>query len=155
MAHDEGRIDGAGLRAVEERAIAAMLDLQRQVGVDVYSDGEYRRGMWYGPPATMEGLVRRPAPASAPAGARCPARAARRACADARGRPNPPAIMVGALSPARRPTGTSRRSSSAHAAGAVEDHDAGPTWYLRADQGLSDAGRTRPVLQGPPGAPID
>src|SRR5687767_6921418 len=57
VAHDEGRIDEVGLRAAEERAIAAVLDLQRQAGVDVYSDGEYRRAMWLtGLPAAVDGF---------------------------------------------------------------------------------------------------
>jgi 5-methyltetrahydropteroyltriglutamate--homocysteine methyltransferase len=36
------------LKEVEDRAILAALDLQRQVGLDVLSDGEYRRGNWAG-----------------------------------------------------------------------------------------------------------
>src|SRR5215831_7749481 len=56
-AHDEGRIDDDGLRNKEDTAIAAILDLQRQIGVDVYSDGEYRRGMWItGLPAAVDGF---------------------------------------------------------------------------------------------------
>jgi methionine synthase II (cobalamin-independent) len=34
------------LRAAEGTAILTVLELQRQTGIDVYSDGEYRRGMW-------------------------------------------------------------------------------------------------------------
>src|SRR5262245_45391671 len=34
------------LRQVEDRAVLMALDLQRQVGLDVLSDGEYRRGSW-------------------------------------------------------------------------------------------------------------
>jgi 5-methyltetrahydropteroyltriglutamate--homocysteine methyltransferase len=45
-AHAEGRIGDAELCAAEDRAILTILELQRQIGVDVYSDGEYRRGMW-------------------------------------------------------------------------------------------------------------
>jgi 5-methyltetrahydropteroyltriglutamate--homocysteine methyltransferase len=36
------------LKEIEDRAILTALDLQRQVGLDVYSDGEYRRGNWAG-----------------------------------------------------------------------------------------------------------
>ena len=45
VAHAEGRIGDDQLRAAEDRAILTVLELQRQIGVDVYSDGEYRRVM--------------------------------------------------------------------------------------------------------------
>jgi 5-methyltetrahydropteroyltriglutamate--homocysteine methyltransferase len=38
-----GDIDAAALRAAEDRAIAEALDLQQAAGLDVFSDGEYRR----------------------------------------------------------------------------------------------------------------
>ncbi|MDE3076332.1 MAG: cobalamin-independent methionine synthase II family protein [Chloroflexota bacterium] len=44
--HAEGRLPLEELRHVEDTAILAALDLQRQVGIDVCSDGEYRRGGW-------------------------------------------------------------------------------------------------------------
>ena len=43
-----GRISPDELRAIEDRAILAALDLQRQAGLDVLSDGEYRRSSWAG-----------------------------------------------------------------------------------------------------------
>jgi 5-methyltetrahydropteroyltriglutamate--homocysteine methyltransferase len=36
------------LKEVEDRAVLAALDLQRQVGLSILSDGEYRRGNWAG-----------------------------------------------------------------------------------------------------------
>ena len=45
-AHADGRLDAAGLGAVEDRAILEALELQRQVGLDVVTDGEFRRGSW-------------------------------------------------------------------------------------------------------------
>jgi 5-methyltetrahydropteroyltriglutamate--homocysteine methyltransferase len=36
------------LRAIEDREILKILELQRTVNVDVYSDGEFRRGGWSG-----------------------------------------------------------------------------------------------------------
>ena len=52
------RISEAQLREVEDRAILAALDLQRQVGIDVYTDGEYRRSDWAGDFASsVEGYV--------------------------------------------------------------------------------------------------
>ncbi len=38
-----GRLDAEGLRSGEDAAILEALALQREVGVDVFSDGEYRR----------------------------------------------------------------------------------------------------------------
>jgi 5-methyltetrahydropteroyltriglutamate--homocysteine methyltransferase len=45
-AHAEGRIEIAELRAEEDRAIRQALDKQRQLGLDVLTDGEMRRGSW-------------------------------------------------------------------------------------------------------------
>ena len=42
-AQTEGRISQDELRQAEDEAILAVLEMQRQVGIDVYSDGEYRR----------------------------------------------------------------------------------------------------------------
>jgi 5-methyltetrahydropteroyltriglutamate--homocysteine methyltransferase len=42
-AHGAGDIDDAALRAAEDRAIEQAIALQRETGLDVYSDGEYRR----------------------------------------------------------------------------------------------------------------
>jgi methionine synthase II (cobalamin-independent) len=42
-AHEQGRLTLAQLRQSEDTAILQALELQRQVGLDVYTDGEYRR----------------------------------------------------------------------------------------------------------------
>src|ERR1700738_3306078 len=42
------RISNAQLEEIEDRAVLAALDLQRQVGIDVLTDGEYRRHDWVG-----------------------------------------------------------------------------------------------------------
>jgi 5-methyltetrahydropteroyltriglutamate--homocysteine methyltransferase len=39
-------IDAAGLRRAEDTAILEALQMQRAVGIDVLSDGEFRRGSW-------------------------------------------------------------------------------------------------------------
>ena len=39
----EGRVDAEQLREVEDRAILTALDLQKQSGMQVFTDGEYRR----------------------------------------------------------------------------------------------------------------
>jgi 5-methyltetrahydropteroyltriglutamate--homocysteine methyltransferase len=46
VAHAEGRLGADELRATEDAGILNALELQRQAGVDVYTDGEYRRAMW-------------------------------------------------------------------------------------------------------------
>lgn len=42
----EGRLTTAGLRAVEDRAVLEAIELQRAVGLDVITDGEFRRAGW-------------------------------------------------------------------------------------------------------------
>ena len=44
--HLHGRIDDAGLSAIEDEAILDVLKLQRDAGVEIYSDGEFRRAFW-------------------------------------------------------------------------------------------------------------
>ncbi|MGE0037234.1 MAG: hypothetical protein AB7S93_16575 [Xanthobacteraceae bacterium] len=41
-----GRIDDAALAAIEDEAILDVLKLQRDAGVEIYSDGEFRRAFW-------------------------------------------------------------------------------------------------------------
>jgi methionine synthase II (cobalamin-independent) len=45
-AYGQGRLSLEGLRQIEDAAILKLLDMQKQVGIDVYSDGEIRRGGW-------------------------------------------------------------------------------------------------------------
>ena len=45
-AYREGRIDLAALRRAEDEAIATALQMQKQAGLDVFSDGEMRRDAW-------------------------------------------------------------------------------------------------------------
>ena len=53
-----GRLGLEALREAEDRAILDALALQREVGVDVYTDGEYRRGSWLTDMAeAVEGFV--------------------------------------------------------------------------------------------------
>jgi 5-methyltetrahydropteroyltriglutamate--homocysteine methyltransferase len=56
--HADGRITTEHLRAVEEASILTALELQRQVGIDVFTDGEYRRTAWSAAAAgALDGLV--------------------------------------------------------------------------------------------------
>src|ERR1700737_948728 len=41
-------ISSAQLKDIEDAAVLAALDMQRQVGMDVLTDGEYRRHDWVG-----------------------------------------------------------------------------------------------------------
>jgi len=43
-----GRITEAQLRAIEDKAVLQVIALQKDTGVSVYSDGEYRRSGWGG-----------------------------------------------------------------------------------------------------------
>ena len=56
----DGKITAAELRAVEDRAILEAIELQKSAGLDVITDGEYRRQGWnpstsYQPNAPFEG----------------------------------------------------------------------------------------------------
>ena len=42
----EGRIDRQQARAIEDRAILTALELQKSAGVDIFTDGEYRRDIF-------------------------------------------------------------------------------------------------------------
>ncbi len=46
-AHGEGRVTLDQLRETEDAAILKVLEVQRQAGMDVLTDGEYRRGTFY------------------------------------------------------------------------------------------------------------
>ena len=64
---DERRITREQFNAIADKAILKALDLQRDVGIDVYTDGEYRRSWWAGAWAdALDGLVPDPEPAVTP-----------------------------------------------------------------------------------------
>jgi 5-methyltetrahydropteroyltriglutamate--homocysteine methyltransferase len=57
-AYHQGRITLAQLRQSEDQAILQALELQRQVGLGVFTDGEYRRGWFAGDlEEALEGLT--------------------------------------------------------------------------------------------------
>ena len=133
-AHAEGRLGDEELRAAEDRAILTVLELQRQVGVDVYSDGEYRRGMWItGLPAAVDGFgpgamlnIRnwrgRPLPyVPGQTGTRHAAAAGQ----------NPAAVITGKLTAKRRITGVESAFLRQQAPGPYKITIPSPTWYLR------------------------
>src|SRR3989304_3150760 len=60
----EGRIGKGQYRQVEDESVLKALELQRQAGLDVFADGEYRRTIWYAPLSdAVEGLIQDPSPA--------------------------------------------------------------------------------------------
>ena len=44
--HRQGKLSDAGLREVEDRAAGENIDLQREAGIEVFTDGEARRTNW-------------------------------------------------------------------------------------------------------------
>jgi 5-methyltetrahydropteroyltriglutamate--homocysteine methyltransferase len=58
-AFTEGKISEADLRKVEDEQITQLLQMEKDAGIDVYSDGEWRRGGWASPfaDAMAEGYV--------------------------------------------------------------------------------------------------
>ena len=61
-----GRLSLDQLRGIEDRAILQALEMQRQVGMDVFSDGEYRRSWFSGGLAeSVEGVMYDPESGSA------------------------------------------------------------------------------------------
>jgi 5-methyltetrahydropteroyltriglutamate--homocysteine methyltransferase len=57
-AQARGEISLEQLREIEDKAILMVLELQRQIGLDVVSDGEYRRSSWAGGfPEAVDGYV--------------------------------------------------------------------------------------------------
>src|SRR5262249_25662980 len=57
--HAEGRLSVEELRSREDNAIAAALARQREIGIDIFTDGEMRRGSWLTDMAdAVEGFVR-------------------------------------------------------------------------------------------------
>jgi 5-methyltetrahydropteroyltriglutamate--homocysteine methyltransferase len=60
-AYQEGRVTAREVADAEDAAILRALDLQREVGLDVFSDGEYRRS-WFACnlPDAVSGLVPNP-----------------------------------------------------------------------------------------------
>src|ERR1700676_5777387 len=45
--HQQGRITGAELRAIEDAEIRKVVKMQEDLGLRGVTDGEYRRGSWH------------------------------------------------------------------------------------------------------------
>src|SRR5581483_12170567 len=62
-AFDAGQLLLDQLRQAEDNAILQAIELQRQAGIEVVSDGEYRRSGWFGDFFdSVEGYVNGPLP---------------------------------------------------------------------------------------------
>jgi 5-methyltetrahydropteroyltriglutamate--homocysteine methyltransferase len=130
----DGRIGDDELGEAEDRAILEILELQRRIGLDVYSDGEYRRGMWTtGLPAAVDGFVAgtlqnishwRGAPLPYVPGQTGVGHAA------AAGQ-NPGAVIGGKLVARRRITDRESTFLARHAPGPYKITIPSPAWYLR------------------------
>ena len=46
-AFENGEIDSEGLKAIEDKCIAALISKQKEAGLKVITDGEYRRSYWH------------------------------------------------------------------------------------------------------------
>ena len=61
--HGAGRLGLEQLREIEDEAILQVLEMQREVGIEVFSDGEYRRSWFSGALAeSVEGVIDDPEP---------------------------------------------------------------------------------------------
>src|SRR5688572_24424399 len=57
-AFEKGELAVEKLREIEDKAILELLEMERAVGIDVLSDGEYRRAAWAGDfPDSVDGYV--------------------------------------------------------------------------------------------------
>ncbi len=62
-----GKIGDERLREIEDESILKALDLQKAAGIEIFTDGEYRRETFLDPLTQgMEGLTRQPVPVDAP-----------------------------------------------------------------------------------------
>ncbi len=138
-AHRAGGISDAQLRQATDRAVVKILQVQKDAGLEIFSDGEYRRGSWLsGPLDAFEGFVNagdanRAAPQNqtrwrgAPTDV-VPMQGATGADADAGRRQR----VIGAkLKARRRLNGDEAAFLRAHAPGAYKITNPGPTWFLR------------------------
>ena len=138
-AHRAGEISDTQLRQATDRAVVKILQVQKDAGLEIFSDGEYRRGSWLsGPLDAFEGFVdagdaNRAAPQNqtrwrgAPTDV-VPMQGATGVDADAGRRQR----VIGAkLKARRRLNGEEAAFLRAHAPGAYKITNPGPTWFLR------------------------
>jgi 5-methyltetrahydropteroyltriglutamate--homocysteine methyltransferase len=141
-AHERGEIGDGQLAEIEDRAVLKALELQREAGVDVFTDGEFRRLSWLSNlHDAADGLVRKDEPGYPPfwhgpgeevANAEMPVKAI---------------IATGKLKARRRLCGTETPFLGRYAPGAFKTSLASPTMHLNLYvAGVSD--KAYPDLQG-------
>jgi 5-methyltetrahydropteroyltriglutamate--homocysteine methyltransferase len=129
-AYREGRMPLEQVREIEDRAILAALELQKQVGLDVFTDGEYRRRGWASEfPESVEGYVEGPPPVvmhwsrPSPTITPSPSPASGRGVAEGRGEGGPGVRAVSRVIGERL---RQKRRLSAHESGFLLRHAPGP-----------------------------
>jgi len=151
VAHADGRLSADDLREVEDRAVLSILQVQREAGVDVFSDGEYRRAMWLtGLPDAVDGFVEgrqvgarrwrggepRPAPTASGPTASEPGSAAPQIAPG----PTPKMVIGGKLRATRPFTGIEASFLAESAPGPYKVTMPSPTWFMHGYvPGVSDA----------------
>jgi 5-methyltetrahydropteroyltriglutamate--homocysteine methyltransferase len=124
-AHREGRLSEEELRKIENEQITQLLAMEKRSGIDVYSDGEWRRAGWASPfaDAMKEGYVPgtpaiRLQGQSNPIANRLGEASAADAAANQGGGPGGPSRVLGApIVPAKRLTGYDATFLKQHAPG--------------------------------------
>lgn len=135
----QGKIASEQLRQATDQAVLKILQVQKDAGLEIFSDGEYRRGSWIsGPLDAFEGFVdagdaNRLAPQNqtrwrgAPTGIVPMQGAAEPGNENARRH----RVIGGRLKAKRRLNGDEAAFLKAHAPGAYKITNPGPTWFLR------------------------
>jgi 5-methyltetrahydropteroyltriglutamate--homocysteine methyltransferase len=133
------RITDEQLRKATDQAILNILQTQKDAGLDIFSDGEYRRGSWLsGPLDAFEGFIdagaaNRDAPQNqtrwrgAPTEA-VPMQSAPDSDPDAKRRQR---VIGGRIKAKRRLNGEEAGFLAARAPGPYKITNPGPTWFLR------------------------
>ncbi len=137
-AHRAGRIGDDALAAATDRAILEILQVQKDAGLEIFSDGEYRRESWLsGPLDAFEGFVDAGDAAAAAPQNRMRWRGAANAIVPTPDNPDAAAarhrdpVIGGKIRAKRRLNGAEAAFLAAHAPGAFKITNPGPTWFLR------------------------
>src|SRR5438105_9889290 len=123
-----GALSAEALREQEDAAILAALDRQRNIGLEIFTDGEFRRGSWITDMAdAVEGFV----PQSRTIEWRGPGGGAE---------PSTSSVVGGRLRPRRRLTGDQAAYLKAHAPGPIKMTLPAPSnfWVVSWKAGVSD-----------------
>jgi 5-methyltetrahydropteroyltriglutamate--homocysteine methyltransferase len=123
-----GALSAEALREEEDAAILSALERQREVGLEIFTDGEFRRGSWITDMAdAVEGFV----PQSRTIEWRGPG---------ARAEPSTSSVVGGRLRPRRRLTGDQAAYLKEHAPGPIKMTLPAPSnfWVVSWKAGVSD-----------------